>query len=119
MNIILVCGSRDAHDREHVFSQLDATHSIQRIDRILHGGAPGIDTFAGEWATERGIDVTVFHAEWDRFGRSAGPRRNAKMLAEGKPDMVFAFPGGIGTADMVKRAEKAGVYVARIAGRKP
>ena len=37
--------------------------------------------------------------------------RNARMLAEGKPDLVVAFPGGRGTADMVAQARKAGVRV--------
>jgi hypothetical protein len=38
------------------------------------------------------------------FGRSGGPKRNQQMLEEGKPDLVLAFPGGRGTADMVRRA---------------
>jgi hypothetical protein len=117
--IVLVCGARDSADRDHVFSQLDAAHFIAGFGRLIHGGAPGVDSFAGEWALSRSVPQVVYPAEWDRYGRSAGPRRNAQMLAEGKPDIVFAFPGGIGTADMVRRAERAGVYVARIAGRKP
>jgi hypothetical protein len=36
------------------------------------------------------------------------------MLDEGKPDLVVAFPGGTGTADMVKRAELAGVKVVKL-----
>jgi ABC-type sugar transport system substrate-binding protein len=36
------------------------------------------------------------------------------MLDEGKPDIVVAFPGGTGTADMVRRARKAGVVVIEV-----
>jgi hypothetical protein len=40
-------------------------------------------------------------AEWERLGRKAGPIRNQRMLEEGKPDLVVAFPGGTGTAGMM------------------
>jgi hypothetical protein len=40
--------------------------------------------------------------------------RNSKMLAEGKPEMVLAFPGGRGTANMVKQARSAGVSVCEV-----
>ena len=40
------------------------------------------------------------------------PMRNQRMIAEGAaPDFVIAFPGGLGTADMVERAKAAGVEV--------
>lgn len=42
---------------------------------------------------------------------AAGPIRNSRMLREGKPDLVLAFPGHGGTADMVKQAGEAGVGV--------
>ena len=45
------------------------------------------------------------------IGKRAGPLRNQRMLDEGKPDLVVAFPGGGGTKDMVRRAVKAGVSV--------
>lgn len=40
---------------------------------------------------------------------AAGPIRNQQMLDDGKPDLVVAFPGGKGTADMVRRARVAGI----------
>jgi hypothetical protein len=48
-------------------------------------------------------------ADWEKLGRSAGPIRNQAMLDEGRPDLVVAFPGHHGTADMVRRARAAGV----------
>jgi hypothetical protein len=53
----------------------------------------------------------VTQGEWDELGKKAGPLRNQRMLDEGKPDLVVAFPGGGGTKDMVRRAVKAGVSV--------
>jgi hypothetical protein len=86
---------------------------------IIHGAASGADRLAAKWAKGANITDQPFKADWypngfGRLDRSAGPRRNQKMLDNGKPDLVIAFPGGNGTADMVKRATAAGVEVRRI-----
>jgi len=81
------------------------------ICALAHGGASGADRLAGAWATARGLEVEVFEAGWEAYGRSAGPRRNERMLRDFVPDLVVAFPGGRGTADMVRRARGAGVLV--------
>jgi hypothetical protein len=56
----------------------------------------------------------MFPAQWDRYGEAAGPIRNAWMLEFGKPDLVVAFPGGRGTADMISKARKAGIEVCEV-----
>ena len=53
----------------------------------------------------------AYPANWKKHGRAAGPIRNKQMLEEAKPDLVIAFPGGAGTANMVKQAREAGVKV--------
>ena len=68
------------------------------MSEIISGMASGADTFAVEWAARFGFPLRAFPAEWDKHGRSAGPIRNQRMLDEGKPDLVVAFPGGKGTA---------------------
>jgi len=110
--VIIVCGGRNYQDRERVFAALDRAHAKRRITLLVHGGAPGADTLAGEWAKERGVWVQVFEADWDRHGKAAGPMRNQAMLDAGCGG-VIAFPGGSGTADMCRRAERAGVKVWR------
>ena len=64
---------------------------------------------AEEWARERGIETDIYLADWEGLGRKVGPIRNERMLQEGKPRLVIAFPGGRGTADMTSRARAAGV----------
>ncbi len=93
---------------------LDAAVQRLGLSVVIQGGADGADRLAAEWAFERGLSVATFNADWDRYGKTAGPMRNAKMLAEGKPDVVIAFPGTFGTWDMVKKAQAAGVTVHRI-----
>lgn len=114
MTRVLVCGGRDFVDHARVHAVLDHYHASNPFSVVISGAARGADTLAAEWADTRGISVLPFPADWDGHGRGAGPIRNAQMLREGKPDVVIAFPGGRGTADMVRRAEKAGVPVLRI-----
>jgi len=81
------------------------------IGVVNEGNAPGADRIAGYWARRNKIDNLKFPADWDRHGNSAGPIRNGRMLAEGKPDLVLAFPGGEGTKNMVRQARAAGVPI--------
>ena len=111
---VLVCGDRDWGDRDTmvlVFSQLP----WKKVDVIIHGDCRGADRLAGAVAEQYGKKVEKFPAEWKAHGRAAGPIRNQKMLDEGKPDLVLAFHPNLakskGTADMVRRARKAGVRV--------
>jgi hypothetical protein len=66
------------------------------------------------WAKGIGVPCDVYEADWISLGRKAGPIRNQRMLEEGKPDLVMAFPGGRGTADMVRRGKEAGVEVIEV-----
>lgn len=83
------------------------------ITAIIHGGASGADTMAHRWAGMIAKPVDVYPASWCKHGRAAGPIRNQQMIDDGKPDLVIAFPGGKGTADMVRKAEAAGIPVQR------
>ena len=111
---LLVCGGRDYADRDHVFATLDRVHAKRPVGLVIHGKARGADTLAGEWADARGIEVWAFPAMWAQDGKGAGPIRNKRMLDLGQPGGVVAFPGGAGTADMVRRAEAAGLPVMRV-----
>jgi hypothetical protein len=108
---VLVCGGRDFGRWDVLLATLDDLHAQRPIDVIMHGGAPGADTMAEDWAKLRGAFNLPYYAAWKKHGRAAGPIRNQLMLDEGKPDLVVAFPGGAGTADMVRRATAAGVPV--------
>lgn len=106
----LVCGGRTYGDRARVWAVLDTL----RPSCVIHGDARGADRLADEWAKTCGIPAYVFPADWERHGRMAGPIRNARMLRDGKPTVVIAFPGGRGTANMISQARLAGVKVIQI-----
>lgn len=112
--IILVCGGRDYMDKGCVYKELNAYEANQTISRIITGGANGADDLAAQWAMRNEVDLDEYHAKWGKYGKAAGPIRNARMLEEGKPDIVIAFPGGKGTADMVRKSKKAGIEVIEV-----
>lgn len=110
--IVLVCGGRDFSDSEKVASVLGSLSP--RPTLLIHGGASGADELAQWWCdaiSSPPVPTKVFKADWGRWGKSAGPKRNQLMLESSAPDLVVAFPGGRGTADMVRRATLAKIPV--------
>jgi hypothetical protein len=113
MTRVLVTGGRDYRDCDKVADVLDRL----RPTFLIEGGADGADTCAWGWA-KRNLPPECrlsIKPNYKKFGRYRAPLlRNQQMLDEGKPDVVVAFPGGSGTADMVRRARRAGVEVIMI-----
>jgi hypothetical protein len=110
---VLVCGGRTFIDKHLVWDTLNEWNVENQFTHIIHGGARGADALAGCWAREYGIQEVRCEANWNRYGARAGFLRNAAMLAL-KPDLVVAFPGGVGTAMMTRIAREAGVRVEEI-----
>ncbi|MDE1838136.1 MAG: DUF2493 domain-containing protein [Euryarchaeota archaeon] len=109
---LLICGSRDWTDGEKILHELA---TLQCVDLVIEGEAPGADTLSRRAAEQLGIPVLPFPADWEKHGRAAGPLRNQRMLDEGRPDQVLAFTDDLnssrGTAVMVACARRAGVPV--------
>jgi len=103
-------GSRDWHDAATVRRFIDA---LAPDATVISGGARGVDTIAVEYARERGLHTEVFEADWQAHGRSAGPLRNAEIVAAA--DVVVAFWDGksAGTRDTIQRA-LAAAHVQRV-----
>jgi hypothetical protein len=109
---VLVTGGRNYSDVAHVHEVLNTLY----IDRgplvIIQGGATGADFIAKSWATiAYNCEEITVKAEWDKYGKAAGHIRNKKMLDLHTPDLVMAFPGGAGTANMTRQASKNGYTV--------
>ncbi len=108
---VLVCGGRDYYDPSQMWAVLDSLDCFNYISCVIDGAANGADYWGNQWALARNRPTIRFHADWETHGKAAGPIRNRQMLIEGKPDLVVAFPGGAGTANMVSQAKKAGIPV--------
>jgi hypothetical protein len=111
---VLVCGGRAYNNVANVWDTLDALQTSRPIALVIEGGAPGADRLARVWAQKHRVPLKTYSADWSRHGKAAGPIRNQRMIDDGKPDLVVAFPGGKGTTDMVQRAFAANVQVRRV-----
>lgn len=111
---VLVCGGRDYRDYGAVRRFLDRI----RPGEIVHGAARGADTLAGRYAQDRVLPCREFppRRDLDGNGRDWKFRRNERMLLASRPDLVVAFPGGPGTAHMVRTARRHGYRVVRAGG---
>lgn len=103
---VLVCGGRKFDDEKFLYDILDAMHAEFKFTEIIHGGAFGADKLAGKWASERGIKETVYRPNYSKYPPHIAPFRRNTVMAQQKPNLVVAFPGGNGTADMVKKAQR-------------
>lgn len=118
MNIqrVLVTGSRYWVDRCVIFDALanwlNTAVMSDRYPVLVHGGARGADSLADSVWRQWGFPVEVHPADWETYGKSAGHRRNAGMVARGA-DICPAFPIGEsrGTRGCMALAEKAGITV--------
>jgi len=111
---VLVCGSRDWTSASTIRGRLK---KLPKDVTIIEGGARGADSVAREVARNLGLDVITVWANWEKYGKKAGPIRNGRMLDMLDPneDMVIAFHPDLsfsrGTVDTVTRAEKRGIKV--------
>jgi predicted Rossmann fold nucleotide-binding protein DprA/Smf involved in DNA uptake len=79
---------------------------IDGITEIVSGGAPGADTLAEEWSKEYlGKDAKVFPAEWNKWGKRAGPIRNRLIWEYADQGIAFLAPWSKGTKNSIEWAE--------------
>lgn len=104
-----VVGSRTYKSPNHPKRLLELVLALSGpIFSIVSGGARGVDSWASEAAVDLGLRLTEHNADWDRYGRSAGFRRN-QMIVDSS-DLLIAFWdfNSKGTRDTVVKALRAG-----------
>lgn len=121
---VIVTGWRDwpEKDRHFIWRELDGLWPRINTDMgeyipplsvvIRHGDCPygGVDLHAENWAKAREQLWDPRPADWDTYGKAAGPIRNAEMIALGA-DLCIGFPGprSRGTWDCLEKATNAGI----------
>ena len=107
--IFAVVGSRHFFGYARIRKVLDEYRPF--ITGIVSGGALGVDTLAIRYAKEHDIPKVEHLADWDKYGKSAGYRRNKLIVRDA--DFMVAFPASDskGTIDSIKQAQKKGIEV--------
>ena len=101
-----------AGGREYLFQAQDIEKLNElkdAITEVVSGCARGADTEGEKWADKNNIPVKKFPANWDKWGKSAGYRRNEEMAKYA--DAVILFPGGKGTGHMHDIAKRLGLQI--------
>lgn len=123
--IFCVSGDRLWSDRQTVKAALQVVKQNRPNQPItmIHGGCRGLDTIAGEVATQLGFNVIIKPVtpdDWKKYGKGAGPVRNGHMLDLG-PEFVLLFHTNIenskGTKNMMNQCQKRGVPTTLITGK--
>jgi predicted Rossmann-fold nucleotide-binding protein len=104
---VVIAGSRHGRPNRELTEAI--AQAGFEITEVVHGGAAGVDTQADQLGRALAVPVTVFRADWQRLGKSAGPLRNRTMARYA--DALIALDGGDGTRDMIRAAKRAHIPV--------
>lgn len=108
---VIIAGGRDFNDYELLKDKCDKILNSQIEITIVSGGANGADYLGEKYAKEREYELIIFPADWNKYGKSAGPIRNTQMAENS--DALIAFWDGKsrGTKHMIDVATKLGLKV--------
>ena len=110
--LVAIAGGKEVRDPGAVFDRLDQTKAKYDDMVLVHGGGPGVEKVAAQWAERNAVHQVVCKPDWDRHGRAAPFRRNDELLSL-LPKGVIAFPGSGITDNLVDKAVSLGIPVMR------
>ena len=105
MTTLLVSGSRSIVDIRWVYSCID---EMKPFDKIIHGGARGVDSIANKYCVEREIPCEIFSPDYDTFGKTAPLLRNTVMLRKATKVLILWDGVSSGTADVLRKTKALG-----------
>ena len=111
--LVAITGGKGVRDADAIFRRLDQTKAKYDDMVLAHGGGPGVERLAAQWAERNGVHQVVCKPDWNAHGRAAPFRRNDELLNL-LPKGVLAFPGSGITDNLVDKAMKLGIPVARV-----
>ena len=79
---------------------------LPSITEIVSGKARGMDTLGEKWAKEHNIPIKEFPADWNKYGKSAGYRRNEQMSLYADSAVIIMTKGSLGSTHMKNLMEK-------------
>lgn len=111
---ILITGSRD-FDNFELMKYILNFFKEEKDVTLIHGDCRGADKIAGYIGKSLGFNIEAHPADWDKYGKKAGPIRNTEMVDSGA-DLVLAFPIGNSyrTKDCIRKAEQRGIPIVEV-----
>lgn len=106
---VIIAGTRDFSDYSLVKDKLDLLKSSVGQFEVVSGGARGADSLGERYANENDLSLKIFPAEWDKYGKSAGYRRNEQMAQYADACIVFWDGESKGTEHMINLAREYGL----------
>ena len=110
--LVAIAGGKDVTDANAVFARLDKARAKYADLILVHGGGPGVERIAAQWAERNGVHQVVCKPDWNAHGRAAPFRRNDELLNL-LPKGVIAFPGSGITDNLIDKAVALGIPVQR------
>ena len=105
----IIAGSRGVTDFNIVEEAIKESGFI--ITEVVCGCARGVDSLGEQWAKNNNIPVKYFPAEWNRFGRSAGYKRNVEMADNAEALIAVWDKVSKGTKHMIDIAGNKGLKI--------
>ena len=90
--LVAITGGKHVADAGAVITRFDKTRAKYDDMVLVHGGGPGVERIAAQWAESNGVHQVVCKPDWNAHGRAAPFRRNDELLNL-LPKGVLAFPG--------------------------
>ena len=112
--LVAIAGGKDIADPAAVIARLEQARAKYDDLVLVHGGGPGVEKIAAQWAERNGVHQIVCKPDWQRHGRAAPFRRNDELLNL-LPKGVIAFPGSGITENLIDRARQMGIPVLKAA----
>lgn len=109
---LIIAGSRYFNNKELLFKEVDKI--MQPNTEIVSGGAKGADKLGELYAKEHNLKLTVFSADWDKYGKSAGPIRNEQMASYVTHCILFWDGKSKGSMSMRNLAKKYNLVLTEV-----
>ncbi|WP_282055666.1 DUF2493 domain-containing protein [Maribacter luteus] len=110
---LIIAGGRDFNDYDMIkneankfISELNPTAVI-----IVSGGAKGVDALGEKYARDNNFDIEIFKADWSKYGRAAGPKRNKSMAQFASHLLAFWNGESKGTKSMISLAKRENLII--------
>ncbi|MBR4073078.1 MAG: DUF2493 domain-containing protein [Clostridia bacterium] len=108
---IVIAGCRNYNNYQEAKEYIDyCLSNIRKGNNIIivSGCASGADAIGERYAQENGFRIEKFPADWEKYGRNAGPKRNEQMAEVSDYVICFWDEKSRGTKSMIDCAVKCG-----------